>query len=151
MAPNLETASGAGRSGNRIHLDMKIHLCPALALRLALLSLLPGAVTTHAAGVNDGNGREWRQLTETRGLTWAQMAQIAPQDGVTPATGSISSRDLTGWVWATEAQVATLFSAWVPEILNSPTLTVAGPTYLTPASQFQSVFLLTQHVKGCPT
>ena len=130
---------------------MKIRLCPALALRLVLLPLVPGAVFVHAAGINDGNGKEWRQLTETRGLTWAQVAQIAPQDGVTPAAGSISARDLTGWVWATEAQVATLFSAWVPEILSSPSLTVAGPAYLTPASQFQSVFQLTQHVKGCPT
>lgn len=130
---------------------MKTRFRPAFVLRLALLTLSPVAASVHAGGINDGNGKEWRQLTETTGLTWAQVAQIAPQDGVTAATGAVGTRNLTGWVWATEAQVATLFAAWVPDILNSPTLTVAGPGYLTPAAQFQSVFLLTQHVKGCPT
>jgi hypothetical protein len=39
--------------------------------------------------VDGGNGMEWRQLYETTGLSWDQVAQICPRDGATPCSGSI--------------------------------------------------------------
>lgn len=105
----------------------------------------------YSAPVDDGQGREWRQLTETTGLSWDQVAQVAPQDGVTAIEGMVGGRNLTGWVWATDAQVADLFSLWVPTILESPTWSVGGWEYLGFATQFQTVFQVTQHIQGCPT
>ena len=53
------------------------------------------------ANVDDGQGKEWRQLTETVGLSWTQIAQTCPQDGASPCSGLTGGRDLTGWTWAT--------------------------------------------------
>ncbi|MBL9199629.1 MAG: hypothetical protein JNL39_03940 [Opitutaceae bacterium] len=113
--------------------------------------LIAHLTPAHAQHFNDGAGKEWRQLTETTGLSWAQVAAVASQDGVTPAIGTVNGRALTGWVWATDAQVVQLFSRWAPAIAASPTLTVAGPEYVTPASQFHAVFRTTQAFAGCPT
>ncbi len=118
----------------------------ALSLALALSPL-----AALAQGFNDNNGKEWRQVTETTGLSWDQVAQACPRDGLTPAVGSINNRTVEGWVWATDNQVAELFSLWAPLILTSPNHSVAGPEYLIPAGYFQSVFSLTAHFKGCPT
>lgn len=120
------------------------------ALTLAALSL-GGSWNTFGQGINDGNGREWRQLTETTGLTWDQLATSLPQDGVTPAAGMIGTRNFAGWVWANEAQVIELFSRWVPTILESPINSVGGYEFLAPALDFQSTFLPVYQIKGCPT
>jgi hypothetical protein len=125
----------------------------AQLLRLSGFALAAAATASrsHSAAVDDGRGREWRQLTETTGLSWEQVVQVSPQDGESPITGSVGGRNLTGWVWATDAQVAELFSLWAPTILDSPTWSVGGWEYLGFATQFQSVFQVTQHVQGCPT
>jgi hypothetical protein len=49
--------------------------------------------------VSGANGKEWRQLYETTGLSWSQVAAICPRDGATPCSGAIGSRVFTGWVW----------------------------------------------------
>src|SRR6266850_2822784 len=71
------------------------------------------------AQANDGHGKEWRQLVETTNLSWEQVSQVCPTDGVSSCTGVVGDRDLTGWVWATQGQVTELFSYYAPEILES--------------------------------
>ena len=110
-----------------------------------------GVVHSARAGVNDLQGKEWRGLSETNGITWSQVAQLCPQDGVSPCEGAINGRNLTGWVWATEAQVLELFGDYAPDILTSPTLSVGGPEYVVPATEFQDTFGFTQHLKWCTT
>lgn len=79
-----------------------------------------------AAGLDDGNGKEWRQLDETKGLGWSQVAAICPRDGATPCSGSIGPRSLTGWTWATDAQVVSLLGAYEPAILTATPPSVSG-------------------------
>jgi hypothetical protein len=76
---------------------------PALALALA-------PSTSAHAGVDDGQGKEWRQITETRGATWTQLDQSCPRDGATPCAGP------GGWVWATAPQVVALFQLYDPSV-----------------------------------
>ncbi|MEQ1560812.1 MAG: hypothetical protein ABL933_18000 [Methyloglobulus sp.] len=103
----------------------------------AIISLI-GMNTANAASYDDGHGREWRQVDETYNASWAEMAAVCPQDGQTACNGSVpvasastNTRDLTDWIWATDAQVRTLFSYYTPDILTSDTL--SGITYLNPA------------------
>src|SRR5215510_11402358 len=74
--------------------------------------LISACVTAHAhsGNFNDGHGKEWLQLTATAGVSWNATAEVCPQDGVTACTGSIGSRNVNDWVWATDAQVLQLFS-----------------------------------------
>ena len=79
---------------------------------------------------DDGNGKRWRQLTQTTGLTPDQVAQVCPRDGETRCAGSVGSRDLTGWVWATGAQVQALMGLYEPAIVTADPPVVGGPEYL---------------------
>ena len=58
--------------------------------------------------VDPGDGKEWRQLYETAGVSWNQVAEICPRDGETPCSGTIGAKNFTGWVWATDEQVVDL-------------------------------------------
>ncbi len=80
------------------------------------------AATSAVQAADDAHGKDWRQLTETLGMTWSQVAQVCPQDGVTACVGSVGGVDLTDWVWATQPQVIELFSYFEPDILASPSL-----------------------------
>ncbi len=73
---------------------------------------------------------QWRELYETTGLTWAQISTVCPTDGVTPCAGSIGTVDLTGWVWATSAQVLELLDDY------QPALDTANPPYMAGPDQF---------------
>ena len=53
-------------------------------------ALLCGS-TGPAAAFDDGTGKEWRQLSETVGVSWNEIAELCPRDGVTPCTGSIGN------------------------------------------------------------
>jgi hypothetical protein len=86
--------------------------------------------------VDDGNGKQFRQLYETTGLTWDQVAAICPQDGVTPCSGSIGARDFTGWTWATADQVVALMGNYAPAILTASPPQVGGADYFTIAAGF---------------
>ena len=90
--------------------------------------------TNAKAGVDDKHGREWRQLVETTGPSATQIASVCPRDGITACTGSVGSRNLTGWVWATEPQVTQLLSYYTPDILTNRVLNGWG--YFGAASAF---------------
>src|SRR5688500_18199937 len=90
------------------------------------------------AGVSDGHGKTWRQLTETTGLSWTQVAGVCPRDGVSPCNGVVAGRDLNGWVWATAKQVRTLLALYEDDILTSPS--VSGPQYYFTADTFLMSF-----------
>jgi hypothetical protein len=86
--------------------------------------------------VDDGNGKEWRQLYETTGLSWSQVAQVCPRDGITPCSGSVGARVLTGWVWATAAQVVELMGKFEPAILTADPPSLSGEAYFGSAQGF---------------
>jgi hypothetical protein len=79
--------------------------------------------------VGDGAGKEFRQLYETTGLSWNQVARICPRDGVTPCSGSIGAINVTGWVWATGDQVIRLLGNYAPAILTANPASVSGGEY----------------------
>jgi hypothetical protein len=83
-----------------------------------------------------GNGTEWRQLYETTGVSWNQVAAVCPRDGQTPCSGSIGTKVLTGWVWATDAQVVALMGNYEPAILTADPPTVSGGEYFGTAAGF---------------
>jgi RTX calcium-binding nonapeptide repeat (4 copies) len=86
--------------------------------------------------VDPGDGTEWRQLYETTGLSWNQVTSVCPRDGATPCSGSIGSTVLTGWVWATDAQLVALMGNFEPDILTANPPTVSGPDYFGSAVMF---------------
>jgi Ca2+-binding RTX toxin-like protein len=69
--------------------------------------------------VQGADGKKWRQLYQTLGMTPAQVAQVCPRDGVTRCSGSVGTNDLTGWIWGTQDQVVQLMGHYVPEILTA--------------------------------
>jgi len=91
-----------------------------------------------AADYNDGNGKMWRQLTETQGLSWAQIASVCPVDGRTACGGSVAGVDLTGWTWATQSHVIGLFNTYLPTTgqLTQVQTRVGGMDYYDAASSF---------------
>jgi hypothetical protein len=91
------------------------------------------------AGVDDGNGHEWRQLKETTGLTWNQIASVCPRDGETPCSGTVGGKVLTGWVWATDEQVIEFMGRYAPDLLTADPPQVSGPQYFVQALGFLNV------------
>jgi hypothetical protein len=93
-------------------------------------SLVIGSLAASSAlaqHYNDGQGKEWRSVPTTMGLSWNQIASVCPTDGTTPCSGIVSGRDMNGWRWATQDQVRTLFSYFTPDILTTPC--VGGSQY----------------------
>ena len=116
-------------------------------LPLATLQIFyVGFAVAQSPGVNDSHGKVWRQLTETTGVSWNQLSQVCPRDGLTPCSGLAGGRDLTGWVWATGPQVTQLFGYYEPAVLASPTSSVSGFNYFFTASTFLSAFRPTESV-----
>lgn len=112
-------------SGNKFSLAL-------LAIVLFAAPIVLQAQTT-AATVNDGQGKEWLQLSSTRGLSWNQIAQSCSQDGVSPCTGNYSD-----WVWATDTQVLQLMSYYEPAMATNRG--VGGMQYFFTAQNFLSAF-----------
>jgi hypothetical protein len=104
----------------------------------AILATALCSTIAAAQAVDDGHGKEWRQLTDTTGVSWNEVAQVCPRDGISDCSGAAGGRDLTGWVWATDSEVIELFSNYTPDILTSPA--VQGPQYFFAASAFFSSF-----------
>ncbi len=94
---------------------------------LCAIAVLGGSFTNSTSDVQaqvassppyaDGTGKEWRQLTETVGPSWSQVAAFCPQDGAAPCTGPYA-----GWVWGTSSQVLALLQQF------DPSLTEAAPS-----------------------
>ena len=95
-----------------------------------------------------GDANKWRQIYETTGLTWAQVAAICPRDGETPCEGAIGSKVLTGWVWGTADQVVLLMGNYAPEILTAEPPSVGGPEYFGIAANFLAELRWTFYVSG---
>ena len=93
-----------------------------ITLSVIMALVVAGAARPAQAFVDDVHGKEWRQLTETVGLSWDQVAQVCPQDGASACVGSVGGIDLTDWVWASDSQTIELFSYFEPDILASPSL-----------------------------
>jgi hypothetical protein len=116
-----------------------------LSLFVALAAALPAAAAPPDP-VDQGNGEKWRQLYETTGLSWSEVAHICPRDGATPCSGSIGSRVLTGWIWATDAQVIELLGNYEPAILTANPPSVSGPADFALAAGFLAEMRFTGYV-----
>ena len=108
----------------------------------------PASAAPPADLSDDGNGKRWRQLAETVGPTWDQVAAVCPRDGESRCSGIAGSRDLTGWVWATADQVKALMGLYEPAILTADPPSVGGPEYLMSASEFIADMRTTFTVTG---
>ena len=122
-----------------------------LLRHIVVTTVLGMAAAGAAQAVDDGKGRDWRQVTDTRGLTRAQVAAACPADGATACRGTVAGVDLSEWTWASEPQVLALFSDYAPEIVAAPGTTLSGFQYGTAAATFQSRFALTVFSSGCTT
>ena len=91
------------------------------------------------ASVEDTHGREWRQLYETTGLSWNQVDSVCPRDGATPCSGTVGGKNLTGWVWGTDAQVLELLSEYAPQLQTADPPSLSGPEYIGEAIGFLGV------------
>jgi hypothetical protein len=108
----------------------------ALALVAVGLLSLPGTGFADPVTIGDN---EWRQLTDTEGFTWNQVAAACPTNG-NACTGLITrtggtSVDVTGWTWASFEDIRALFDEIIqPGTVNFPTAVnfnePAGWTYI---------------------
>ena len=99
---------------------------------LVLVTMVAGA-TASASPLDlpdDGTGKRWHALTDTAGLSPADVAQVCPRDGQMPCAGSVGGRDLTGWVWATADQVVAFMGLYDQAILTAQPPSVGGPEHL---------------------
>src|SRR4051794_5347629 len=100
---------------------------PATLCALVVAAALP--VSASATFPNDG--KVWRQLTETTGVTLPQVRSMCPSDGATRCAGAYNN-----WIWATDAQVQTLMGAYSPDILTADPPSVGGADHLFAAINF---------------
>ncbi len=95
--------------------------------------------------VHAQEARLFRQLKDTVGITFNQLAAQCPRDGQTPCSGS-----LAGWVWATEDQVVDLLEESYPEIRQTqsadpvPSYGGSGQAFFFYASNFFATIKPTQ-------
>src|SRR5262245_39971601 len=91
--------------------------------RLALVALFVAATlpmgAEHSIAAPTVDGREWRELYETTGLSWSQVASVCPTDGQTACSGSVGGRNLAGWTWATADQVRDLMDDHAPALATA--------------------------------
>src|SRR5438034_6518706 len=62
-----------------------------ITLSVIMALVVAGAARPAQAFVDDVHGKEWRQLTETVGLSWDQVAQVCPQDRSEEHTSELQS------------------------------------------------------------
>lgn len=123
----------------RAHRDLMLHATPRCgAAILAALGISSSLALGAQVAYVDAQGRSWRQVTETIGQSWEAVAERCPVDGVTPCSGTLGSQDLTGWVWATDQQVAELFEEFMPGIAAAGSL--SGNACVLPGLSFLGTF-----------
>ena len=100
------------------------------SVRLALVAVFTGCLVAIGAPPSTAaptvDGREWRELFETTGLSWSQVASVCPTDGATPCSGTVGGRNLTGWTWATAGQVRDLLDDYAPGLATAEPPLVTG-------------------------
>ena len=77
------------------------HTVAVVACAVSLLTSSAFAASVNVAG------KEWRQVSETLGYSWTQIAGVCPAGGGV-CTGSLVGADFTGWTWATIEEVGNL-------------------------------------------
>ncbi len=102
------------------------HWTVRLVLVAAIVVTASSAGAQMAAAAPTVDGKEWRELHETTGLSWSQVASVCPTDGVSPCSGSVGGRNLTGWTWATADQVKDLMATHAPGLATAEPPVVAG-------------------------
>jgi hypothetical protein len=107
---------------------------------------LVSGTSSLAIAHDDGHGKDWRPFTQTTGIGWELAATVCPQDGQTPCSGSIASRNLSEWVWGTRDQALALLGQYAPDILSSANASVFGSQYTLAAGNFFAAFGITQRV-----
>ena len=112
-----------------------------LGIALVVCTLFWGAqavaLPLGTAYVDPQSGLEWAQLDGTTHLTWEQVAGVC---GTGVCTSNLGSVELSGWTWATSAQVLTLFvnaSDLTPEQLSDQDEATTNSTW---AGQLISLF-----------
>ena len=85
---------------------------PSFAARCrSLVGLILSCASAAAwPGFTDGAGREWRQVSETTGLSWSDLASACAAKSDWACSGAVHGIDLGGWRWASSAQVTELFN-----------------------------------------
>ncbi len=93
------------------------------SLRLVLIAVFVGALLSLGPGISTAaptsDGRQWRELYETTGLSWSQVASVCPTDGQSPCSGTVGGRNLSGWTWATAGQVRDLMDDYAPGLASA--------------------------------
>ena len=97
------------------------------------------------------DGKRWRQVQDTTGVTAAQVAAVCPADGASRCSGVAGGRDLTGWIWATDAQVIALMGHYEPSILTADPPSVSGVPVMFSAMNFITDMRATFSFSGYPT
>lgn len=120
---------------------------PARCAGLLLLGALVASTGMEAAA-QDATGKEWRQLSETTGLSWEDVAQVCPTDGATPCSGSIGDTDLTHWVWASADQVVDFMASHEPALVDAEPPFVSGSAHFFTVPAFFSVMRSTGFASG---
>ena len=86
-----------GRCGHWLALEAPLR---RWFVRLALVSVTAGILSPLGAGISAAaptvDGRQWRELYETTGLSWSDVASVCPTDGQTPCSGTVGGRNLSG-------------------------------------------------------
>jgi hypothetical protein len=127
---------------------LRIAQVTGATVALALTSVAPAAADPPTDLTDDGNGRQWMQLTTTVGLTPGSVAQVCPRDGESRCSGSVGGKDLSGWVWATADQVVELMAMFEPALLTADPPQVGGPDYFGSAFTFLGVMQPTFEANG---
>ena len=111
-------------------------------IRISLDSL-----TLSGPAYTDASGQEWRQVTETMGLSWNDLNAACP-GGVCTGTAGAAAIDVDGWMWATITNVADLFNEFIDFPALDGTVGFYTESESTWAPAFLDLFDFTQFATG---
>lgn len=116
----------------------------ASACLLALVALFLGGASASASTIayTDLSSRQWRQVTETVGLSWNELNSVCATG---TCTADFGPYDLTGWRWASQDEIRSLYNEFIFAATGTKPL---GTTFQAPgsslwASSFVSSFSVT--------